>query len=73
MLTKYKLAWPELSVAKSEEPQQNGPTREICRLSGDTLDWTIIEAELTPLAMLKEQPEIMEKLFILRSQYQSNR
>ena len=42
-------------------------------LGGDTLDWTIIEAELTPLAMLKEQPEIMEKLFILRSQYQSNR
>ena len=45
----------------------------VIRRGGDTLDWTIIETELTPLATLKEQPEILDKLFALRSQYQSNR
>ena len=41
----------------------------IIKRRGNKLDWTIIETELTPLVMLKEQPEIMDKLRAIRSQY----
>jgi len=41
----------------------------IIKRCGNKLDWTIIETELTPLAMLKEQPEIMDKLRAIYSQY----
>ncbi len=42
----------------------------IVRRQGTRLDWTIIEAELNPLVMLKEQPEILDQLFAIRKKYQ---
>lgn len=43
----------------------------IIKRVGNKLDWSIIETELTPLAMLKESPEIMQQLFAIRDKYQA--